>query len=307
MTVYYYYVGNPPNIAALVVDLDAKILVDLDLPLVDYGFTVYNALSENVEITFTNPLNDFDVYILDAIANIILFDYIPGDNVYVPPSQALFYRTSLNVTGDPSVNNDYQSGYAPYSVITTTNNDIYINNGNTIGSATWVKLNSSALIPYSLISDTNITILSRYFPMAFGNSIVPALDTGITSPTIMNATSWKVPRSGSIAGISGSVGLDTLDGSSAGGTINYTFTIFKASALDSSTVVPTFSNVGSVTVPIIVPTTTTAGILFNSDSEVLTVTVSKGDLIVVAVSIDTLITADLNTPALSLTAGLNII
>lgn len=134
---YYYYVGTPVNIVALVAALNSDILNDLDLPVVSYISTVYNALTENVEITFSTTLNDYNLYILNALTEIILFNNT--DSYYRPQSSN--DRMSTSVTNNPNVNNDYNSGYTPGSIVTTSSNNVFINTNNTIGNAVWVKLN----------------------------------------------------------------------------------------------------------------------------------------------------------------------
>jgi hypothetical protein len=180
--VYYFYVGAPANITTLVADLDGKILNDLDLPLVDYVSTVYNTFTENVEITFSTALNDYNVYILNALANIILFSWVTGVDVYNRP-QPNNDRMSISVTGNPNQNNDYNSGYTVGSIITTVNNDVFINTNNTIGNATWEKLNGYTG-PTGQIGNTGPTgQIGNTGPTGQIGSTGPTGQIGSTGPT----------------------------------------------------------------------------------------------------------------------------
>ena len=72
-TVYYFFVGAPPNIATLVATLNARLLVELNLPVANYVSTVYNGGSQNVEVTYSIALSSDNELKLNNITSIILF------------------------------------------------------------------------------------------------------------------------------------------------------------------------------------------------------------------------------------------
>lgn len=138
-TVYSYHVGNPVNIVTLVNNLNAQILVDLDLPQIDYISTVYNKVTECVDVTFNLALSDFNINVLNNLADIILFTQLPGIGTYVVDVNA-FNRRSSGVSNSPTVNNDINSGYTIGSMVITNIGDIYICTDNTASSAIWKML-----------------------------------------------------------------------------------------------------------------------------------------------------------------------
>lgn len=261
--------------------------------------------SQNVEVTYSIALSSDNELKLNNITSIILFG-ASATNWYADDS-SVRYRRSLRVTGSPGVLNDANDGYNVGSLISNTSDNIYMCNDNTIGSAKWLKINTGrgTIIPYSLRSNANINVISSYFPLAFTNDVITL--TGVIAPNVLNVPAFKSPNAGTITSLTASVALATLVGVSLGGTINYTFTIFKASAPNGITTIPTFSNVGSTTVAITIPTVTILSTLFNSNSSSLAINVNQGDLIAIVVSINNTITVSVGAPALGLTVGLSII
>lgn len=352
MSVYYYNVGTPPNIATLVSTLQASILADLDLPVISFVSVIYNALTENVEVTFSILLSLEDTFILNNLASIVLFGTDPSNWYSYNANEKT--RNSSTVSFDPTQYNDFNNGYRVGSIVTTSN-DVFMCIDNTVNTAVWKKLTSTigptgstgptgnigvmgptgfmgatgpqgiigptgfmgntgpsgvngsgAIIAYSLIATTNITVISNFFPLAFQYSPITSLGSGLSSLSIMNSPCWKVPRSSTLSGISASVGINSTVGISLGGTINYTFSVFRAAAANGSTTIPTFSSIASTVVAMSIPTITLLTTIFNSNSSSTSVSLSQGDLIIVAVSINNTITLGLGSPALSLMAGLSI-
>lgn len=305
-TTYYFYVGPivPGNIATLVSLLNARLLVELDLPVANYTSTTYNSGTQNVEVIYSVALSSDNQLKLNNITDIILFG-ADASNWYAD-NLNLRYRKSLGVTATPGILNDAADGYNNGSMVTTQSNIMYLCTDNTIGAARWIKINTCGpLIAYSLRSNANLTVIANYYPLAFTYDVTTL--TSVTSPTILNAPAFKVPTPGTINGLSASVAISTLVGVSLGGTINYTFTIFKASAPNGSTTIPTFSNVGSTVVAMSIPTVTLLTTLFNSNSSSLSINVSQGDLVVLVVAVNNTIALSLGAPALALTAGISMI
>lgn len=136
-TVYSYYIG--PVVGVMDTTLDATILSDLELPLLNYMGTVYNIGTECIDVTFSAALNQTQLFILNNLTDIILYGgnpsgwYIPNPN----EQTRVTYRSASN----PTVNNDYNDGYRNGSIITTTANDVFICTDNTVGAAVWIQLN----------------------------------------------------------------------------------------------------------------------------------------------------------------------
>lgn len=170
-TVYNYYVGNPVNIATLVINLNNKIVADVDLPQADYVSTVHNISTECVEVSFSSPLNSYNVNVLNNISNIILFGSVPNNSVYVPDVNAAA-RLSLGVTSSPTVNNDVNSGYTVGSVVIKTDNSAYLCTDNTADNAVWM--------PYSFSNSTGPT--GSLGPTGIDGNIGPT-GLGATGPT----------------------------------------------------------------------------------------------------------------------------
>jgi hypothetical protein len=139
-TTYFFFVGSPPDIVTRVSNLDNKITIDLELSMLGtYTSTVYNVITENVEVTFSAPLSDPNTIVLNSLAKIALYDFITGHDVYVPDVRHL-NRYSSSVTSAPTINHDINSGYAVSSLVTTTANELYICTDNTAGAAVWMQL-----------------------------------------------------------------------------------------------------------------------------------------------------------------------
>ena len=136
--VYNYFVGSPPDIATKVTDLDTKITIDLDLQTGTYTSTVYNALAECVEVTFSAALNDFRLNILNNLTKLILFEE-PYYEVYTVNFNA-FNRRSPLVTNLPTVNHDGLSGYSVGSIVLINDGTIYMCTDNTTGAAIWGRI-----------------------------------------------------------------------------------------------------------------------------------------------------------------------
>ena len=152
-TVYYYNIGAPSNISTLVATLNYKITIDLDIPTINYISTIYNITTETIEVTFSLPLSNPEIDVLNNLANIILYGAIVGNGVYVINYNS-FDRRSFGVTNPPSINSDNVSGYSIGSIVTTISNDIYICTNDTTANAVW--------IPIKAIKNKEIT----YYPDA---------------------------------------------------------------------------------------------------------------------------------------------
>lgn len=182
-TVYNYYVGSPVNIATLVNNLNSKILADLDLPQANYISTVYNISTECVEVSFSSPVSNSEVNILNNISSIILFGLVPSNGVYAPDVNASA-RLSLGVTNSPTVNNDINSGYTVGSMVVKTDNSAYLCTNNTANNATWM--------PYSFSNSTGPT--GNIGPTGLGATGPTGID-GRTGPTGLGATGPTGPNS----------------------------------------------------------------------------------------------------------------
>jgi len=140
-TVYYFYIGTPVNYATLVTELNNKITIDLELKY-NYTSVVYN--NPNIEVTYTLPLSNYKINILNNLTAIILYNQIPSVDVYVVNYNEC-NRCSLGVIDQPSIYNDIDSGYTNGSMVTRNNNDIFICTDATLNNAVWVQLNRSYL------------------------------------------------------------------------------------------------------------------------------------------------------------------
>lgn len=137
---YNYYVGTPSNISTLVSNLDYKLSIDLDLST-NYVSTVYNSTSQNVEITYSSPLSEYLLGILNNLTDIILYNMSVTQDVYVVNNNQ-FNRRSFNTILSPSINNDINSGYTPGSIV-STNDNVYYCTDNTPTNATWITLSTT--------------------------------------------------------------------------------------------------------------------------------------------------------------------
>jgi hypothetical protein len=137
-TTYEFYVGTPVDIASRVSQLDSRLSIDLEISAT-YTSTVYNGITENVEITFSAALSDFQICILNNLAGISLYDKVTGINMYNVNAND-FNRRSFSVSGNPGVNHDELSGYTIGSTISNTLNEIYICSDNSTSAAVWGKV-----------------------------------------------------------------------------------------------------------------------------------------------------------------------
>ena len=165
-TVYNYYVANLVNIPTLVINLNDKIVADLELPQVNYVSTIYNNSTGCIEVSFSSPLNDKNVNTLNNISSIILFGLVLGEGVYVTDVNSSA-RLSLGVTNSPTINNDVNSGYTIGSVVIKTDDSAYLCTNNSANNAVWM--------PYSFGNSTGST-----GPTGQPGS---ASNTGSTGPT----------------------------------------------------------------------------------------------------------------------------
>lgn len=138
-SVYYYYLGSPPDITARVNELDYKISIDLELPTTTYLSTYYNTYTQYVEITFSAPLDYLPMNTLNNIITLVLYDGTLGSDPY-PDDFNAGNRRSFKVSGTPGVNHDYLSGYAVGSTVITTSDEVYICTDNTNTAAVWKQL-----------------------------------------------------------------------------------------------------------------------------------------------------------------------
>ena len=139
MSVYSYYTGPLVDISTRVATLNTKILIDLDLPSVDYISSLYNVVTGNVDVSFSNPLNEFQINILNNLSTIILYDGEIQKDVYVVDANAC-NRRSFSVSSSPTIYCDKLSGYSVGSVISTTSNELFICLQDTPNAAVWEKV-----------------------------------------------------------------------------------------------------------------------------------------------------------------------
>lgn len=139
MTSTYFYNVFSIDIEASVLEFNNKIISDLDLSRINHISTIYNNVTSNIEVTFSESLDNFLINILNNLVIIIFFNGKVQSEVYVV-SPNNFHRCSFGVTNPPTINDDDRSGYSIGSKVITINNEIFVCTNNTKSNAVWVKL-----------------------------------------------------------------------------------------------------------------------------------------------------------------------
>jgi hypothetical protein len=142
MSVLTYYVAGVSNILSRIVTLQNKLNIDLQVtvPLVS---VVYNNLTQQIIITYSGVLTDFQKLTVENIVGIIIFDKVLGVDVFIVDINATL-RNSYIVASDPTPNHDNLSGYSQGSVvINTATNKIFVCENNTTGNAVWNQVYSA--------------------------------------------------------------------------------------------------------------------------------------------------------------------
>lgn len=138
-TVYYYQIFDATNITAQVALLDAKLLIDLEIPVADYVSTYYNTVTQYVEVTYSSPLGYTPINTLNNLITLIFYNGVLGTDIYYNDFNT-GSRRSFGVVTAPTVDHDQSAAYAVGSMIITTSNVIYICTDNTSGAAVWIKV-----------------------------------------------------------------------------------------------------------------------------------------------------------------------
>ena len=189
--VYSYYTGSLFDISTRVSTLNDKILIDLDLPAVNYISTTYNILTKNVDASFSIPLTDFQVNVLNNLTTIILYDGSIQKDVYVVNNNT-FNRRSFSVSTLPTNNCDKISGYSVGSVITTSNNQLFICLDDTPNSAVWEKVFEQE-IPITLESTD-----ADFHPIFVPNAATEQQQISVASGLTFNPGTNLLATTGSI-------------------------------------------------------------------------------------------------------------
>lgn len=135
---YPFTTLNISDPATKMTTLNSKLLIDLELSSY-YIDSVYDNINNLINVNFNTALDFNQQIILNNVFNIIIYDAVPGIDVYIFNPNT-FSRRSPKVTNSPTINHDYNLGYMVGSIVLTSVDEIYICTDNTIGAAIWRQL-----------------------------------------------------------------------------------------------------------------------------------------------------------------------
>lgn len=175
MTTYYYDLTylNVVLRAPRALDLDAKLSTDFDIGIAQ-GYVSTTVVGTMLEVVYSAPLNSDQTNLLNNLVNIIIWDYVVGQMVFIEDPNTN-NRRSIAVPSVPTVNQDQKSGYNIGSTIITTWGDIYTCVDNTLGAAVWRQTFHTPAIIKSTMSTTQVVPTATDAPLEFD---VTNLQTG---------------------------------------------------------------------------------------------------------------------------------